>query len=130
MKQLLISGLALALLTGGAMAQQAPAPNGAQAAPPPAAAAPGPMGADAGAPPPPPPGGPRGPGPGPKLPPPPPPRGAHFLLTRGDASLDVKCADDEPMKNCADIALQMLDKLQAMPATGAASTPAPVTPKP
>jgi hypothetical protein len=26
----------------------------------------------------------------------------------------VKCADDEPMKACADITLQLLDKLSAM----------------
>jgi hypothetical protein len=29
--------------------------------------------------------------------------------------VDVKCADEEPMKVCADLALQMIDRLQAMP---------------
>ena len=65
------------------------------------------------APPPPPPGGPRG-----RFAPPPPPpsKAAHFRLERGDDRLDVKCADDEPMKACADIALQLLDKMATMPA--------------
>ncbi|MDX7951212.1 hypothetical protein P7D22_08480, partial [Lichenihabitans sp. Uapishka_5] len=57
------------------------------------------------------PGGPQGHRP----PPPPPSRAAHFRIERGDTGLDVKCADDEPMKSCADIALQLLDKIQALP---------------
>jgi hypothetical protein len=64
-----------------------------------------------GPPPPPPPGG---PGPRGQRPPPPPERAAHFRLQRGDALLDVKCADEEPMKNCADLALQMIDRLQTL----------------
>jgi hypothetical protein len=57
-----------------------------------------------------------GPGPdGRRMPPPPPPRGAHIHLQRGDLVLDVKCADDEPTKSCGDTALQMLDRVQAMP---------------
>ena len=28
--------------------------------------------------------------------------------------IDVKCADDEPMSACADLALQMVDRLQSM----------------
>ena len=65
---------------------------------------------DAGAPPPP--GGPRR---GPDAPPPPPPpKAAHFIVARGDARVDVKCADDEPMKACADITFQLLDKLSTL----------------
>jgi hypothetical protein len=63
-----------------------------------------------GPPPPPPPGGPAPRG----LRPPPPERAAHFRLQRGDALLDVKCADEEPMKTCADLALQMIDRLQTL----------------
>jgi hypothetical protein len=29
--------------------------------------------------------------------------------------VDVKCTDDESMKTCADITLQILDKLAALP---------------
>jgi hypothetical protein len=65
-----------------------------------------------GGPPPPPPGG---PGPRGNRPPPPPPfRAAHFRLQRGDAMVDVKCADDEQMKVCVDLTLQMVDRLQTM----------------
>ncbi|MCJ2087034.1 hypothetical protein MKK88_13695 [Methylobacterium sp. E-005] len=96
----------------------------AQTPPPPGGPRPGP---EAGAPPPPPPGGPRrGPGadtPPPPPPggpqrgpdgPPPPPKGAHFIIERGDARIDVKCADDDTTKACADITLQMLDKLATL----------------
>ncbi len=88
--------------------------------------------ADGMAPPPPPggpraggpvPGGPGGPGPmgdrgpagpdGRRGPPPPPPRGAHIDMQRGDIRLNLQCAEDEPTKTCADIAIQMLDHLQA-----------------
>ncbi|MER2218595.1 hypothetical protein [Methylobacterium brachiatum] len=58
----------------------------------------------------PPPGGPR-PGPEAGAPPPPPPKGAHFRLERGDTRIDVKCADEDSMKACADITLQLVDKL-------------------
>ncbi|MER2279928.1 hypothetical protein ABS771_22865 [Methylobacterium brachiatum] len=44
-------------------------------------------------------------------PPPPPPKGAHFRLERGDTRIDVKCADEDSMKACADITLQLVDKL-------------------
>jgi len=100
---------AAAILAGSAaMAQPAPPPGGPR---------PGP---EAGAPPPPPPpggphAGPRGPRGGPDAPPPP-PKAAHFRLERGDTALDVKCAADEPMRACADIAVQLLDKLSALPA--------------
>ena len=67
---------------------------------------------DMGAPPPPPPGG---PGPrGQRPPPPPPSRAAHFRLQRGDAMVDAKCADEESMKACAELALQMVDRLQTI----------------
>jgi hypothetical protein len=138
MKAFLISALTLFLLTGGALAQatgQPPAPpaQGAAAPPPapaggvaatqpPAPPAPGvgpplsPGGPEAGpddmgGPPPPPPGG---PGPRGNPPPPPPSRAAHFRLQRGDAMVDVKCADDEQMKVCADLTLQMIDRLQTI----------------
>jgi hypothetical protein len=45
----------------------------------------------------------------------PPAKGAHIILQDGDAMVDVKCADDEPMKVCADITLQILEKLVALP---------------
>ena len=114
MRYLLFTTAGLAMLTGLAVAQEQPP------APPPA-----PMEAgqpDDGAPPPPPPGhgkhgerGPRGGRDGERPPPPPPSKAAHIRLEQGDLKLDVKCADDEPMKTCADIALQLLDKAAARP---------------
>jgi hypothetical protein len=114
MKALLLSGFVIALLTGGAFAQA----SGQPPTPPPPGAAPSSVGpgAEAGdinGPPPPPP--PDGPGPRGQRLPPPPERAAHFRLQRGDALVDVKCADEEPMKACADLALQMVDRLQALP---------------
>jgi hypothetical protein len=65
-----------------------------------------------GGPQPPPPGE---PGPQSHRPPPPPPsKAADFRLQRGDAIVDVKCADDEQMKVCDDLTLQMVDRLQTM----------------
>ncbi len=143
MKALLASSVALALMTGAVMAQRAaPAPAGVNQGIPPAAGSPDSVAvpapppppapeADGMSPPPPPgamraggplPGGPGGPrmmdgrgpaGPDGHRPPPPPPRGAHIDLQRGDLRVNVKCADDEPTKVCADIAMQMLDHLQA-----------------
>jgi hypothetical protein len=61
------------------------------------------------------------PAPGPLVPPAPaatrapPSRGAHIILQDGDAMVDVKCSDDEPMKVCADITLQILEKLVSLP---------------
>ncbi|WP_319799568.1 hypothetical protein [Lichenihabitans sp. PAMC28606] len=123
-KRLLLAGACLALLTPAVLAQVPPGENN----------QPG-----VGAPPPPPPpggpglhgpGGPGGPGmrgPGgfgfPPPPPPPPSKAAHFHLQRGDTVVDVKCADDEPVKACGDIASQLIDKLSAIPAV-----PAPVAP--
>lgn len=124
MKRILISGLALCAMAAGALAQAAPPPPGApparsgmRAPPPPPPGGPD-VADDAGGPPPPPRGGPGGHRP---PPPPPPSKAAHFRIERGDVRLDAKCADDEPMRACADITLQLLDKLQAMP-------PAPRTP--
>lgn len=107
-------GAAALLFATAAVAQPASPPPG------------GPRGGpEAGPPPPPPPGAPR-PGPEAGAPPPPggscrgpdgpppPPKGAHFRFERGDAKVDVKCADDETMKGCAEITLQLLDKLSAM----------------
>jgi hypothetical protein len=111
MKAVLISGLTLALFAGGAMAQQAdapppnaPPPQAGMKAPPPGT---GPEAADGNhdGPPPPPPHGPH------DHHPPPPSKAAHFRLEQGDTRLDVKCADDEPMRACADVTLQMLDRL-------------------
>ena len=114
MNRILISSLTLALLTGAAFAQAAPPPVPPPAvrgmkAPPPPPGGPDAMMDDPGAPPPPPPGGPGGR----RSPPPPPSKAAHFRLESGDVALDVKCADDEPMKACGDLTLQLLDKLQA-----------------
>ena len=99
MNRTLASLLALTLLGGSALAQKGPPPPGVDAP------IDGPNG------PPPPPGGPRGMRP----PPPPPSKAAHFRLQRGDVTLDVKCADDESMKACADLAMQMLDKVGTLP---------------
>ena len=123
MKRLLTSAALLTFLVGGAVAQPAiprqPGAGPSQAdamQPPPPPGGPRMMD-DVGGPPPPPRGGPGGPGgPGGRRPPPPPPsKAAHFRLEHGDMALDVKCADDESMKACADLTLQMLDKLQAFP---------------
>jgi hypothetical protein len=85
MKAFLMSGVALAFLTGVAHAQAVePVPHG---GPPPAAA---------------------------KVPPSP-SKGAHIILQDGDAAVNVKCADDEPMKVCAEITLQILEKLVSLP---------------
>jgi hypothetical protein len=48
-------------------------------------------------------------------PPPPPSKAAHIRLEKGDFKLDLKCDDDEPMKTCSDIAMQLLDKVAAKP---------------
>lgn len=101
MKRLLcLAGAATLLLGTAAMAQTPPPPRGPR---------PGPE-ADA----PPPPGGPRRADGPPPPPPPPPSKAAHFIFERGDARIDVKCADDEPTKACADTIVQLLDKLQTL----------------
>lgn len=99
-----LAGVA-ALLSGTVALAQTPPP-------PPGGPRPGP---EAGAPPPPPPPGDprRARGPDGPPPPPPPSRAAHIVLERGDARVDVKCADDDTTKACADVSLQMLDRLAA-----------------
>ena len=119
MRNIVLSSVMLAVLAGGALAQTASTPpadvltvsgSAVKAPPPPPPAGPGAMD-DAGPGAPPPPDGPRG-----RRPPPPPPsKAAHFRLERGDLALDVKCAEDEPMKACAEIAVQLLDKAQSIP---------------
>ncbi|MBY5313472.1 hypothetical protein GR210_00300 [Rhizobium leguminosarum] len=134
MQRLLLSGLALAALAGTAFAQQPPAPP--SAGTPPAAAEPG------SPPPPPSPStadddeqmtdrpdarpgdrpdyrwhGRRGDMGfrgfrGHRPPPPPPSKAAHFRIEDGNTRIDLKCAEDEPMKVCADLLLQVMDRLQ------------------
>ncbi|MBB3918330.1 hypothetical protein [Rhizobium fabae] len=123
MQRFLLSGLALAALAGAAFAQEPSAAPSSGAAPPPAA--------DAGSPPPPPrdeamPDGSsrdrfafrghgwrgdmglyRGQHRGP-----PPSKAARFRIEDGDTRIDLKCAEDEPMKACADLLLQVMDRLQ------------------
>ncbi|MGO4115287.1 MULTISPECIES: hypothetical protein [Rhizobium] len=134
MQRLLLSGLALAALAGTAFAQQPPAPP--SAGTPPAAAEPG------SPPPPPSPSTPDDdeqmtdrpdarPGDRPDYRwhgrrgdmgfrgfrghrplPPPPSKAAHFRIEDGNTRIDLKCAEDEPMKACADLLLQVMDRLQ------------------
>jgi hypothetical protein len=66
----------------------------------------------------PPAGGPRSEGP------PPPSKAAHFRIEQGDNAIDVKCADDEPMRACSDIAMQFLDRLGITQARTTGSAPA------
>jgi hypothetical protein len=115
-----LAGVA-ALLSGTAAFAQAPPPGGPRPGPeagaPPPPPPPGGVrrGAGPDGPPPPPPGDPRrGPDEPPPPPPPPPARGAHIVLERGDARVDVKCADDDTTRACADVALQLVDKLAAL----------------
>jgi hypothetical protein len=117
MKAVMISGLALTLLAGAALADT-PAPPPPDAPPAPGVRAPppsppgGPDAMDEG------PGGPLPPPVGPhgrRPPPPPPSKAAHFRVEDGNIVIDVKCADDEPMKACADFTLQMLDRVRTLP---------------
>ncbi|KKZ85919.1 hypothetical protein RPHASCH2410_CH19510 [Rhizobium phaseoli Ch24-10] len=131
MQRLLLSSLALAALAGTAFAQQPPAPP--PAGIPPAAAEPSP-------PPPPPqsapgddermtgsPDGRSGDRPdyrwhgsrgdmgfrgfrGHRMPLP--SKAAHFQIEDGNTRIDLKCAEDEPMKACADLLLEVMDRLQ------------------
>ena len=91
MKAYLISGVMLAMLAGAAHAQDI-APGGISG-----------------------PGAPVGPGPAAPAPKPQHSKAAHFILQDGDAMVDVKCADEDSMKACADITLQILDKLVTLP---------------
>lgn len=38
-------------------------------------------------------------------------KAAHFRFRKGDAMVDIKCADNEPMKACVDAGSALLDKL-------------------
>lgn len=107
MKKLVIVYAAFLIAAGSSFAQQPPPPPGQADA-----------GSRADAPPPPPPPGPGGPreagwrdGPHGKRMPPPPSKAAHFRIEDGERKIDVKCADDEPMKACADIMMQIIDKM-------------------
>lgn len=111
MKTTIAAALGLALLAGGAaLAQNAPPPPAPEAGPP---GEHGPMdGAMEGR---------RGP--------PPymmrgmmeramhmrPSKAASFHFRKGDARVDIKCADDEPTKACVDAASALMDKLAAQP---------------
>lgn len=64
-------------------------------------------------------GGPMGGGPG----------SARFRIRSGDASVAVRCGDDEPMKACVEATMTLLDKLRSMPpASSSSSTPSPASP--
>ena len=39
------------------------------------------------------------------------PAGAHFRFRKGDAVVDIKCAEDEPMKACVEAGTALLDKI-------------------
>lgn len=127
MKRFLLAVLALSALAGTAIAQTPPPPpppGAEQAAPSPDDAPPPRVDADdnddAAPPPPPPPPPPRDAREhghmrpeGHRPPPPPPPsRAAHFHIKTGDTKIDVKCAENEPMKVCADLLLQILDRVE------------------
>lgn len=43
-------------------------------------------------------------------------KAARFNFVRDDASISIKCADDEPTRACVDAAGILLDKLAAQPA--------------
>jgi hypothetical protein len=121
--------VAAALLATAALAQPPQPPSGGPRQPAPGAApssSPQPGGpTNTGQTPQPPVGGARGEAPpraeGP--PPPPPSKAAHFRVEQGDNAIDVKCADDEPMRACADIAMQFLDRLGIAQARTTGSAP-------
>jgi hypothetical protein len=115
-------GVAAALLATAAFAQPPQPPSS------------GPRPSAPGAAPSPPPqlGGPTTPGQAPQPPaggprgevPLPPSKAAHFHVEQGDNAIDVKCADDEPMRACADIAMQLLDRLGITQARTTGAAPA------
>ena len=116
-------GVAATLLATAAFAQPPQPPGGPRPAAPGATPQPsGPTTAGQGAQPPA--GGPRGEAP-PRAegPPPPPSKAAHFRVEQGDNAIDVKCADDEPMRACSDIAMQFLDRLGITQAGTTGSAP-------
>jgi hypothetical protein len=113
MKRMLFTAVCLAAAAGGvALAQNAPAPSTPGAVPPPAAFASPPPDGPGGR------GGPHRPGFWHHMPPGEhgfmaPSRAASFRFRRGDAMVDVKCAETETTKACVDAAGAMLDKLKA-----------------
>jgi hypothetical protein len=40
-------------------------------------------------------------------------RGAHYRIEDGRMKISFRCPDGEPAQNCADLLLQVLDRLQA-----------------
>ncbi|MGK6316314.1 hypothetical protein [Neorhizobium sp. DT-125] len=42
-------------------------------------------------------------------------RGARFRIETGRTTIDLRCPDGEPAKDCADLLLQVLDRLQGAP---------------
>jgi hypothetical protein len=108
LKRSICFGVAAALLATAAFAQPPQPPSG-----------PRPLAPGATPSPPPQPGGPTTIGQAPQPPaggprseaPPPPSKAAHFRVEQGDNGVDVKCADEEPMRACADITMQFLDRL-------------------
>jgi len=115
-------GVAAALLATAAFAQPPQPPSGGPRPPAPGAAPstppqPGSPTTTTGQAPPPPAGGQRTEGP-------PPSKAAHFRIEQGDNAIDVKCADEEPMRACADIAMQFLDRLGITQSRTTGSAPA------
>lgn len=99
-------------VAASALAQPAPAPQPPQAqpgGPPPPPPGPGPQARG-----PMPPGFPPGEGPGMQGPRGwrhgPPSRAAAFHVERGDISVSVRCAQDEPTQACVDAAIRLMDK--------------------
>lgn len=133
--KVIAGALGLALFASSAWAQSETPPP-----PPPPGGMPGP--AIGGMAPPPPPGdmvregrgGPRGgmrhgPRDGRDGPPPPPPsRAAEFNFRRGPLEIKVRCAEEEPIKPCADAALTLMDKFAAVAGT-IGDLPPPPPPK-
>jgi len=39
-------------------------------------------------------------------------RGARFRIENGRTTIDLRCADGEPTKDCADLLIQVLDRLE------------------
>ena len=61
--------------------------------------------------------------------------GAHFRLQRGDARIDIRCGDNEPIGVCVEAAGRLLDKVISLRGTGSESPAArpggtPDTPRP
>jgi hypothetical protein len=61
--------------------------------------------------------------------------GAHFRLQRGDARIDIRCGDNEPIGVCVEAAGRLLDKVMTLRGTGTESPAArpggtPDTPRP